>query len=274
MRPRPEIYLFGEEEGVAEIATELCVNHLSDVARNEFGTPMLDALLHRARSFVRTPLVCYVNSDIILLGEFLDAVSRIQEEFPRFLAVAHRLNVELTETLDFETDGEAKLRREILPAGIPGNPTAIDVFVFPPAVYQQVPPLAIGRAWFDQWLIKEARRQLIPVVDLTKLARAIHQNHEYGHIAGGQKAAYWGEEARRSLAIYGGVPHAFTLLDSTHELLPGGSICRVHLRRERAAVQRWLWNTIINPTAELRAKLGLKRKTLQKLRSGDTEAKG
>jgi hypothetical protein len=274
LQPRPEIYLFGEEEGVAEIATELSVNHLADIARNEFGTPLLDALLHRAHSFVRTPLVCYVNSDIILLAEFLDAVTRIQEEFPRFLAVAHRLNIELTETLDFETDGEAKLRREILPIGTAGNPTAIDVFVFPPAVYQHVPPLAIGRAWFDQWLIKEARRQQIPVVDLTRVARAIHQNHEYGHIAGGQQAAYWGEEARRSLAIYGGVPHAFTLQDSTHELLPGGSIRRVRFRRECAAVQGWFWNAIINPTAKLRAKLGLKRKTIQRLRSGNTAAKG
>jgi predicted ATPase len=100
---------------------------------------------------------------------------------------------------------------------------------------------------------------------MTQLARAIHQNHDYGHIAGGQKGAYWGEEARRSLAIYGGVPHAFTLLDVTHELLPSGRIRRVHFRREAAAVHEWLWKTVIQPTSGLRGKLGLKRKTLQEL---------
>jgi hypothetical protein len=267
LRPRPEIYLFGEEEGVAEIADELRISHLRDIARNEFGTPLLDDLLRRARDFVRTPLLCYINSDIILLQEFLDAISAIHVQFPKFLGVAHRLNIELGETLDFGADGERKLRSEILPLGTPGHPSAIDLFVFPPDIYPQVPAFAIGRAWFDQWLIKDARRQGIPVVDMTLVTRAIHQNHDYGHIAGGQQGAYWGEEARRSLIIYGGVPHAFTLLDATHELLPSGRIRRVHFRRETDAVQRWLWKTVIQPTSGLRGKLGLQRKTQR--RSGE-----
>jgi hypothetical protein len=265
LRPRPEIYLFGEEEGVAEIAAELRINHLHDIARNEFGTPLLDDLLRRARGFARTPLLCYVNSDIILLQEFVDAISAIRAQFPKFLGVAHRLNIDLTETLDFVGGGEMKLRSEILPLGTPGNSTAIDAFVFPPGSYQQVPPFAIGRAWFDQWLIKDALRQRIPVVDMTQVTRAIHQNHDYGHIAAGQQGAYWGEEARRSLVIYGGVPHAFSLLDVTHELLPSGRIRRVHFRREAAAVQDWLWKTVIQPTSGLRRRLGWQRKTLQRL---------
>jgi hypothetical protein len=273
LRPRPEIYLFGEEEGVAEIAAKLRISHLHDIARNEFGTPLLDDLLRRAREFARTPLLCYVNSDIILLQEFVDAISAIHAQFPKFLGVAHRLNIELTEALDFGGGGEMKLRSEILPLGTPGNATAIDVFVFPPDSYQQVPPFAIGRAWFDQWLIKDARQRGIPVVDMTQVARAIHQNHDYGHIAGGQQGAYWGEEARRGLEIYGGVPHAFTLLDATHELLPDGRIRRIRFRRRRAAVQEWLWKTLIEPTAVFRRKLGLQRKTMEKLRDKDTASK-
>jgi hypothetical protein len=265
LRPRPEIYLFGEEEGVAEIAAELRISHLHNVARNEFGTPLLDDLLRRAREFTNTPLLCYVNSDIILLPEFLDAVVRILREFPKFLAVSHRLNIDLQDSLNFAADGETKLRLEIIPLGAPGNPTAIDVFVFPPDLYAQVPPLALGRAWFDQWLIKDARGRGIPVVDVTRVARAIHQNHEYGHIVGGQHGAYRGKEAQHNLAIYGGVPHAFTLLDVTHELLPSGRIRRVHFRREAAAVQKWLWKAVIQPTSGLRGKLGLQRKTLQRL---------
>src|SRR6267378_8399139 len=113
LRPRPEIYLFGEEEGVAEIAAELRINHLHDIARNEFGTPLLDDLLRRAREIARTPLLCYVNSDIILLQEFIDAVSVIHAQFPKFLGVAHRLNIELAETLDFAVDGEMMLRSAI-----------------------------------------------------------------------------------------------------------------------------------------------------------------
>jgi hypothetical protein len=273
LQPRPEIYLFGEEEGVAAIAAELQIKQLHDIARNEFGTPLLDDLLRRAREFARTPLLCYVNSDIILLQEFIDAVSAIHAQFPKFLGVAHRLNIELQESLDFAADGETKLRREIIPVGVPGNPTAIDVFVFSSDVYEQIPPLALGRAWFDQWLIKDARQRGIPVVDMTEVTRAIHQNHDYAHIAGGQQGAYWGEEAQRSLVIYGGVPHAFTLLDATHELLPDGRIRRIRFRRGRAAVREWLWKTLIQPTAVFRRKLGLQRRTMEKLRDKDTASK-
>jgi len=90
--------------------------------------------------------------------------------------------------------------------------------VFLPNTFTNVPALTLGRACFDQWLIKDARTRGIPVVDITRVARAIHQNHEYLHIDGGQQGAYWGEEARRNLAIYGGVPHTHTLLDVSHEL--------------------------------------------------------
>jgi len=273
LRPRPEIYLFGEEEGIAEIAAELRIHHLRDIARSEFGTALLDDLLRRAREFAGGGPLCYVNSDIILQQEFLDGVARVQAQLPKYLVVAHRLNVDLTEPIHFAEDGERKLRSEILPRGFPGHHTAIDVFVFPAGVFQQVPPLALGRAWFDQWLIKEARWQDVPVVDVTQVARAIHQNHEYGHIAGGQKGAYWGKEARRNLAIYGGVPHAFTLLDVTHELQRDGRLRRVRFRRARHAAREWLWRNFVLRTASVRERLGLRRATLKGIAGKDTVAK-
>jgi hypothetical protein len=262
--PRPDIRLYGTETGIAETAATLGARHETEIARNEFGTPMLDDLLRRARGYAETPLVCYVNSDIILLQEFLGAVTTIHKQFPEFLAVAYRLNVELDEPLDFARRGEEKLRVEIMPKGIPGNPTAIDLFVFPPRVFANVPALTLGRAWFDQWLIKDARARGVPVVDITRVTRAIHQNHEYRHIAGGQQGAYWGEEARRNLAIYGGVPHTHTLLDVSHELLEDGTIRRVRFRRQRAAMKEWFWKTCIAPTAGIRRRLGLSRDAIKK----------
>ena len=269
LKPRPEIRLYGTESGMAECAAELGVRHETQIARNEFGTPMLPDLLARSREFTKTSLLCYVNSDIILLQEFLDAMTFVQKKFSQFLGVAHRLNIDLDEPIDFACGGEEKLRREVMPKGAAGNPTAIDFFVFPPIAYVNVPQLALGRAWFDQWLIKDARMRKIPVVDVTRVAQAIHQNHEYLHIAGGQQGAYWGEEARRNLTIYGGVPHAYTLLDASHELLEDGSIRTVHFRRERAAVRRAIWNLFVVPTAGIRKKLGLSRTAVEKDRTAN-----
>lgn len=265
LAPRPGIFLFGEDEGIAEIAAELGLGHLRNVARSEFGTPRLDDLLRRARGATDAPLVCYANSDIILLQEFLEAVGAISRQMPRFLAVSHRLNIDLRAPIDFAGDWEAALRREVLPGGMPGDHTGIDFFVFPRDMYMEVPPLAIGRAWFDQWMIRAAREQRVPVVDVTPVARAIHQLHEYGHIEGGQKAAYWGEEARRNLEMYGGAPHAFTLLEATHELQPDGELRQVRFRREKYLAREWAWRNFVERTAPLRSRFGLRRETLRRI---------
>ena len=65
--PKPEIYLFGDEPGTTEIAAELHLHYLVDIAHNEFGTPLLNDLLKRARELSSTRLLCYINSDIILV---------------------------------------------------------------------------------------------------------------------------------------------------------------------------------------------------------------
>src|SRR5258705_4904968 len=54
VHPRPDIRLYGTEDGIAEAASSLSVRHETEIARNEFGTPMLDDLLARARQFTQT----------------------------------------------------------------------------------------------------------------------------------------------------------------------------------------------------------------------------
>jgi hypothetical protein len=257
LNPRPEIFLFGEERGTAEIAAELQIGHLRDIQRNEFGTPLLNDLFQRAKAVVKTAMLGYVNCDIIVLQEFQDSVAAIHEQFAQFLAVTHRLEIDLRKSLDFNTDGPLHLG--LLPVGVRGHHTAIDAFVFTRDVYPEVPSLAIGRAWFDQWLIKDALLHGVPVVDITQVARAIHQNHDYAHIAGGQRGAYGGEEARRNLEIYGGEQHAYTLLNATHELRPDHSLRRVRYRPQIFHAKQWLWRNFVQRTAPFRRRLGLSR---------------
>lgn len=263
----PEIYLFGNDQGTTELAAELQVSYLKDIASNEFGTPLLNDLLRRARTIARRPLVCYVNSDIILLQEFQDAVCALSQRLPKFLCVARRLNVDITAPLTFGKNWRRDFESEVTVHGTLGGPLAVDVFAFPRELYFDAPPLVLGRAWFDQWLIKAARTRGVPVIDVSRVAQAIHQNHDYLHIEGGQEGAYWGEEARRNLVLYGGTPHAYTLLDVTHELMPSGQISRVRFRRSKAALQSWLWGKAIAPTAELRKKIGLRRWRLAQKKS-------
>lgn len=48
LTPRPEVILFGDDDGVAEYAAEHGVTHEPLVSRNEHGTPLMDDMFRRA----------------------------------------------------------------------------------------------------------------------------------------------------------------------------------------------------------------------------------
>src|SRR5436190_8087126 len=65
LRPRPEVILFGDEEGVAELCAELGLRHVPEVRRSEHGTPLISDLFGRAQRLARADLLCFVNGDIV-----------------------------------------------------------------------------------------------------------------------------------------------------------------------------------------------------------------
>jgi hypothetical protein len=259
LRPRPEIILFGHEEGAAECARELGVIHIPDVARNRYGTPLLADVIATAERRVGDGLLAYVNADIILPAEFTTGVGRIQRTFSEFLAVGRRTNLEVREPLDFSEGWEEKLRERMRREGQLESHTAIDCFVFPRGTYDQVPALTIGRVWFDQWCIKYARKKGLPVVDLTNFAPMIHQTHDYSHVAGGRQWVYSGIEADENLVHYGEHPHTYTILNATHLMTKEGQLRRVFLRKEIFAVRTFLWEIFVHRTQSFRKRLGMSR---------------
>jgi hypothetical protein len=80
--------------------------------------------------------------------------------------------------------------------------SAIDYFIFTPGLWPYIPPFAVGRFTWDNWLVGNALEQGKKVVDATRFIKCIHQNHEYKRDQSSD--ALWnGPEARRNL-IYAG----------------------------------------------------------------------
>ncbi len=260
LQPRPEIILLGNDEGTAEAARELGLRHLPEVAASDHGTPLLSDLFRQAEAAATSQCLCYVNADIILLSDFLRAAETVHRKFPKSLLISKRINLEIAEMLNFDARWEETLKRRASAGGRDGDYTAIDVFVFPKGMYPQIPDFAIGRLWFDHWLIKAVRQRDLPVVDASLVAPVFHQNHDYAHVAGGKEQVWRGLEAERNFQLYGGVEHAYTLLDVTHELTPDGSIRRVRFRRTLFKMRQFAWEVFVRRTAAFRKALGLRRK--------------
>jgi hypothetical protein len=262
LQPRPEVLLFGKDEGTAELARELGIQHFPDIATNEFGTPLLNDLFRKAEAAAHFRTLCYVNADIILLSDFLRAVELVQKELPGSLVVSKRINLDVTEPLAFGPGWEEEFKNRAKVSGSDDHYSSIDAFVFPKGMYRSVPDFAIGRLWFDHWLIKAVRLQNLPVIDAGLVAPLFHQRHDYDHVPGGAEQVWRGKEAERNFQLYGGVKHAYTLLDVTHELTPDGSIRRVRFRKSFHSLKYLAWDLFVHRTASLRNSLGLRRQRL------------
>ena len=197
--PRTEVILMGNDPGVAEIANEFDIEHVADLAVNESGTPLLDDAFAKANLLANAPVMAYVNSDIILMSDIEVVADRFaNEEMEKFLMIGRRIDTDIDEPLNFaQANWAGDLREFVLTQGKLAPVVCKDYFIFPKGQHASIPRFAVGRGNWDNWMVANANKNEIPVIEATNVITAIHQNHDYGHLKGGRMAAYvTGKEAR------------------------------------------------------------------------------
>jgi hypothetical protein len=196
LHPDIEIILFGDDAGGAEIANELGFRHEPFVERNSFGTKRLDYIFRRAQEVARHDFLCYCNCDIILFPEFCVALKRVADAHPRFLMVGRRWDTDITEAIDFNVpEWPRSIKALATEHGVQQLGYSVDYFAFRLGFYASVPPLVIGRVWWDHWLVWKALQQGAAVVDASDQVIAIHQNHNYGYHPAGARGVWTDEQA-------------------------------------------------------------------------------
>ena len=214
LRPACEIILCGDDPGVAETAAEFGVAHIPDIARNEYGTPLLGSAFAQAQEIAKHETVCYANADIIFLSDLTTTVRRITG--PRFLIVGRRWDLDITAPIDFqETDWEQQFRETVANHATLSKPIGSDYFIFPKGIIGKLPEFAVGRPYWDNWLIYHARALDLPVIDATRAVTAVHQNHDYAHVPDRTGKMWIGPEGDRNLTLMGW-ERRFKMLDATH----------------------------------------------------------
>lgn len=216
LRPSCEILLFGNDTGIQDVAAEFGVQNVAEIARNEFGTPLLSDVFEKAQQVAQHRLLCYVNADIVLFDDLLAVTSRIPKR--RFLMIGRRTDLDLRVPWDFEhPEWRSRLQAEVEVHGKLHAHTGVDYYVFPSGLWGVIPPFAIGRTIYDNWLIWRARSLGVPVIDASRVVMCIHQDHARTYTSLGVKAPDAGNdlttsaEAARNRALAGGRHHVFTL---------------------------------------------------------------
>ena len=244
--PDVEVILLGEETGLAEAARDLGVKHLSNVARNEAGTPLISSMFQLARENSDNELLCIINADIILFPDFVEAAKQVAKLSDKFVSMSQRWDLDVTELLDFSGDWEARLRERVKSQGDLHRPMGSDFFLFPRSSFLDMPAFAIGRAGWDNWMIYKSRKEGWATVDATPSITIIHQNHDYSHLPGGQPH-YRHPETDVNIHLAGGREVTrFTLYDVNYRLSNGRLISRKWnwpaLRRAVESYPLLVWN--------------------------------
>jgi hypothetical protein len=214
------VILVGNEAGMAAVACEYRVTQLAGVACNEQGTPLVSSIFSQARQASDSPLLTYVNADILLLPDFLVAARDVSRQAQEFLVIGQRWDLDVTQLLDFSEGWEKRLAAEVNARGRQHPPAGSDYFLFPRHLFSDIPDFAIGRAGWDNWMIYHARQQKWPVIDATPDIRIVHQNHDYSHLSGG-KPHYNHPESFQNEALAGGATNLFMVLDADRQLVDG-----------------------------------------------------
>ncbi len=265
--PDAEVILFGDDEGAADVCAQLGLRHEPHVDRHESGMKYLNYTFERAQQIARHDFLCYSNCDIVLMDDFRDAFKRARAWRDCFLLVAQRWDTNVTDAIDFAGQEWARsLRQLALTNGYLQHPNFIDFFVFSRGLYDTVPPLVVGRSYWDHWLVWKALDRGAAVLDASRIVVPVHQNHVYNYHPLGKQGTNEDSLAMRNIELAGDGKHLRSMLDSTHRFTRSGEIRRSRFRRifESASVLT-VRQKLVELTFPLRKRLGLRRQTFDKV---------
>ena len=215
-----QVIVIGEEEGLGETAREMGVLHLPQVARNESGTPLVSSIFDLARQHSDSPLLAYVNADIILLPDLVSGARQVMTQRQKFLMVGQRWDLRQETELDTAEGWDVNLLQQLQSTGRRHPRGGSDYFLYPRACFEHIPAFAIGRAGWDNWMIYEARQRGWAVVDTCNAVNIVHQDHDYSHLPNGQ-SHYRLPETKVNVKLAGGDRTIFTLEDADCVLVDG-----------------------------------------------------
>jgi len=253
LSPKPKVILFCNEDGATEVIRGLSVELVSDIETNAFGTPLVSDMFKQADALATSDVLAFVSADIILTHRIMEAARLAMKWSKRFLLVAQRHDVDVRHLLEFDGQWERRWADPAIARGKLHSPGAIDLFMFPRGQYEHMPPFAIGRTSYDNWILWNTVASDIPLIDATDFVTLIHQNHDYVHA---QKIDVWdGVEARENRKWVKHWTNFYSIAHATWTMSAEGAIGPAVGWKYRMARPRQLLSHALRSSRRIRTRL-------------------
>ena len=219
------ILLIGPSLGAEEIAAEMSLEYIPDVPCAPTGPPLADSFFGAADER-GGDLMLYVASDVILTRDLTQAIAQIP--FERYLLTGRRRNLDVRTELDFTPGWEQSMVRAARSRGHRAHPAAVDYLLFTHGIWRDIPPFAMGRRAWDNYMVYRAMEAGLPVIDASRVVCAVHQNHDRSFLPEIQWTRY-GPEDLMNLELLPTAGHAADSRDA------GWILTRDGVRKARGA---------------------------------------
>ncbi len=226
IHPDVEIFIFGAPTGAVEAAAEVGAVIVPEIESSASGAPSFNAMTRHAAQHGRHDLQIYVNGDIVLDETVYRAMETARRRFGRFLLVGERMDLARGATIDVQTQNwQHGLDALALTGKLAAHgPTGIDYFGFARGEWADLPPVFMGRAMCDLALLSYCFKHKIPVIDGTLAVVAVHQYHDYQHVAGGKDQVFHGEDRMLMTQAHGLKRSLPTIADADWRISAWGKI--------------------------------------------------
>ena len=173
--PCPQIILLACKGEMGEVAREFSVE-IYDVARID-GVPLVNEAISKAMALAKYSILAFVNADNIFLDDLMPVVKSVMMRLDKFVIIGRRWNLDLRESITFNDGWQDRLRADLVKRGVHHGTVGIDYLIFRGNLWPHMPPFLVGRDFYDNWMVREAVKGEIPVVDVTETVVMIHENH-------------------------------------------------------------------------------------------------
>ena len=216
-----QIIILGDSNGSKEAALEINAEYIPIVKSTNSGIPYLSDLFKQAENRARYDVMTFINADIILPDNFLDFIPLLTKNFNKYLMIGHRWDMDVMNQIDFKNKKNINKFWNLAEDSSQMHAcTGIDYFIFKKNQWGRIPDFAIGRPGYDNWLIWNARRHFIPVIDASNYLKVIHQNHNYNfHNLNADPKVILEEDGLNNKKIHGN--KTLNLLDTNYQLEKG-----------------------------------------------------
>ena len=97
------------------------------------------------------------------------------------MLAGRRWDIRIDNLINFDEGWTKELKSRVAKDGVLHPETGVDFFLYPKTCIPEMPNFAIGRGYWDNWILYDFNKRNIPIIDATEI-QTVHQNHDYTHV--------------------------------------------------------------------------------------------